>query len=432
MRRDLRYLIAVRTVLVAVLLVACGRSSEPPSAAGSGSAKPQKCVETAACEAACKTGDAAACTEATERYFSGANHPLDHGKSFPLAKRACELGNGHGCSLLGFHHQDGLGTAWSPKDAMAAYEKGCKLGTGVACFNLATIYEGHGVDAEPKLAEEFFERAREHWQKACDGDEPRWCTNSAYMIARAAKNDPSPAQLERMLDLDTRTCEAKFLVGCVEKVRVLEDLKRIEPAAAAAELDRLCKAGEPTACTEAGRRLIAAALDTPQSDPRYGEGRKLLERGCTIGDKFACELAALEAIYGKNGQQDFAAAERYFEQACDRALGSACNMLAKKLAGAEDPATQARGADFARRGCQMGNPDACTLIALMTTQGRGVGKDEVKGIEWARAGCSSGGLASCRMLVERQLPLPLPAKELPKVHDALCREGLTSSCGKAS
>lgn len=428
----MRYQIGVKSVLVALLLVACGRSSEPP-ATGSASAKRQKCADTAACEAACQSGDALACTEATERYFNGANgHPLDYGKSFPLAKRACDLDQGHGCALLGFHHQDGLGTAWSPKDAMAAYEKGCKLGTGVACFNLATIYEGHGIDADLKRAEEFFDRAREHWKKACDGDEPRWCTNSAYMIAHDAKQKPSPAQLEQMLDLDTRTCEAKILVGCVEKVRVLEDLKRIEPAALAAELERLCTAGEPTACTDAGRRLIGAAMEAPATDPRHAQGKQLLDRGCTIGDKSGCHLAALQAIYGRDGAQDFAAAERYFQQACDRAHGGACGMLAKKYSAATDEPALARGADYARRGCQMGNSDACTIIALMSTTGRGVAKDEVKGIEWARAGCSTGGLDACRMLVERGIPLPLPTRELSKVHEALCREGVTASCGKAS
>lgn len=395
----------------AIAALACGNRASDTT---SGSARARTaCKTTANCESACDAGDAVACTTAAERYFEGKNeHSLDHARAFALAKRACDGNSSHGCALLGFHHQDGLGTAWAPEAAVAAYTKGCQLGAGVACFNLATIYEGHGIAADPARAKEYFDRAREQWNKQCAGDEPRWCTNAAYMVSRQSGNQPSTADLERMLALDVRTCEAGVLVGCVETLLVREDLKRIGKPELEAELATLCKNGEPTACMHLGMRELA---------DKNARGVATLQRGCAIGDKQSCYLSAMEALRGELVAQDYAAAERYFHQACDRVHGMSCGILAQKLA--REPSRFETALRLAERGCQMGYADACAHRATLRT-------DDVT--QWARAGCSSGSLDSCRMLLERGVDLPLPASEITKVHDALCREGRAASCGKAT
>src|SRR5688500_17327437 len=106
-----------------------------------------KCADLAACEKACTPKTTDACTHAAEMLFEGkAGWPLDHAKSLRFAKRACDANDAFGCALLGLHYQDGLGTAYAPKQAVAVYEKACRGGAGVGCYNLAGMYFGaHGV-----------------------------------------------------------------------------------------------------------------------------------------------------------------------------------------------------------------------------------------------------------------------------------------------
>ena len=389
----------------------------------------KKCITDEDCERACKAKNGHACTIIGERFFEGMNeHPLDHERAYEFLKTACDLDHAHGCALLGFQYQDGLGVEWSPQKAIESYEKACRLGAGVGCFNLATIYEGHGVDPDLKRVEDFYLRAQEHWNRACNGDEPRWCTNAAYMISKQANNKPGADDLERMLEMDDKTCKSGVLVGCTEKVRVLEDLKRIDAPKVTEEMLDLCKRGEPTACTYAGALLLAAseAGTGPDRDAIIVRGNATLERGCKIGDKYACSQLAFASISGKHRKQDFDAAERYFLQACDRAHATSCGMIAERHR--QVPAKHASAAAFARRSCQMGDGDGCMIIAELAFAGQGVAKSDDDGVKWSREACQRGKLLGCKTLVEREQTLPVPKSQLPSLHAALCKDGVTSSC----
>ncbi len=117
---------AAERALLFLWAAACSSSSSTTAAPPRDELKSQ--------EAACETsGEPEACAAAAELYFdgginlparqrAGGAHPLDHTRSFRFATTACQAGHAFGCALLGYHFQDGLGTAWAPAAAIAAYE----------------------------------------------------------------------------------------------------------------------------------------------------------------------------------------------------------------------------------------------------------------------------------------------------------------------
>jgi uncharacterized protein len=391
------------------VMAACSSSSSSAPASGSGTRSPD-----AACEAA---GDAEACAAAAELYFEGTNgHPLDHARSFRYASAACEKGHAYGCALAGYHHQDGLGTEWSPDRAVAAYEKACAGGSGVGCYNLATMYSGgHGVTADHARADGYKAKARAAWEAACRGSEPRWCTNLAFLL----REEDAKGNRARCLELDQRACDHHVAIGCTEAVRDRSDLGQLSEAAMRRELERLCGDGEPSACTLVGTTVIAGG----PADAR--RGLELVVRGCEIGDKQGCWLAGAMYADGKLVTADPTRADRFVRLACDRGMGAACLMVAQDRG---RRGQLAEAAAFARRACQMGQAEGCAALSQLSFSGQGVAASESEGLRWATEACRMGYPPACAPLIEKGKELPVPPDMAARVYRDACAGGIQSAC----
>ncbi|MBA3538422.1 MAG: SEL1-like repeat protein [Deltaproteobacteria bacterium] len=411
-------------LLVAILTtVACqGNAPVTTTVAPVGSAAPTPC-DGAACERSCLANDAVACARAAELFFDGKNgHPLDMARSFRYAKQACEAGVLTGCTMLGFHYQDGLGTAWSPESAIATYEQACTAGAGTSCYNLASMYSGgHGVVVDLARADALNARAGLAWNAACKGTEPRWCTNAAFLLATGG--EPTAAVKETMLALDQRACDARVLVGCVEAARLKLQLGRLEPTAYIAELDRLCTAGETTGCMVAGATLVAGQRIA--KDVR--RGMALVARSCELGDKDGCMAMATEAVTGELVPRDDAAALRFLTMACDRGARGACFTIAE---GHHAQGKLEQAMQFARRACQMGHAEACGTLAAAAHAGTGVPRSDADAVRWAHAACRGGLGTACGILIERDLDLPIPAKHLKGIYEDACAHQIKPACAR--
>jgi TPR repeat protein len=372
------------------------------------------------CERRCEAHEIAACTRAAELFFDGKNgHPLDMAKSLRFAVRACEACDALGCMFVGYHYQDGLGTAWDPARAIATYEKACKGGAGTGCYNLATMYEGgHGVDVDLARADAYKHQAAVAWEAACYGREPRWCTNAAF--SKAGNGEPSDATKQAMRALDRRACDAKVLVGCVEATRLDMELGTLSPAAGVTDLARLCTAGEPSGCTAAGLTLVTS------DHPDIPRGVALLLHGCEAGDSRACHSLGLAYQFGEAQlAKDDAAALRYLEMACDRADRRACAAIAE-IHG--DHGDLAQVVAFSRRACQMGHAESCGVLGAAYRGGKGVEPNEVEGLRWIREACRGGFGPGCNILVDLDLELPIPAKFRPDIYRKACERGVATAC----
>jgi uncharacterized protein len=376
------------------------------------------CKSSADCERACSAKNPRACTFAAEMHLDGkAGWPADHAKSLRFAKRACDAKDAFGCALLGLHHQDGLGTAYAPAQAIAVYERACKAGAGVGCYNLASMYYGaHGVPFDRAKGDDYTKRARTAWEAACKGDEPRWCTNLAYLEAPSTKA-PADAQA-RALELNTRACTSGITVGCLEAARAKLELGKLDPQAFVKELDALCTKAEFAACGVLAAVLVLGERGVPKDPKRSIE---LLTRACDGGDKNSCFILGIEYASGNNTKQDYTATTRVFDRACDRALSKACVAIAQNLAATKQ---YKRAADYARRGCHMGNAEGCGMLAQLHADGTGVAKSIPESTKWATDGCRMGHMPACGILIKRDVfPLPVPAEMQKKMYESACTEG---------
>jgi TPR repeat protein len=400
----------MRAALCTIFLLACGTTRTIPTTATAATAAaevPRPCAA-AECERACEaTGDAKTCTRIAELYWEGKNgHPYDPARSFRFAARACDAGDGFGCALLGLHHQDGIGTAWAPALAVAAYEKACEAGAGVGCYNLSGMYSGaHGVDPDQAKADALMKLAESHWLAACKGAEPRWCTNAAFL----ARQTERPGALADAYALDRRACDHGITAGCVEALDEALALGKIQRDARTRELEKLCAGGEPSACFYLGGARGGA------------RGVELVRRGCELGDRFACALLGAMYEEGKGVPRDDEAKRRYYRMACDRAVPSACRSLARDAIAERSP----EAPDLARRGCQMGDGYSCHIFAELSFA-RG---DAAAGVRWATEGCRMASFDSCRRLIERGVELPaIPADVARALYTEACRAQTASAC----
>ncbi|MBN2694717.1 sel1 repeat family protein, partial [bacterium] len=73
----------------------------------------------------------------------------DINRANELYEKACDLGNGKGCSQLGCSYRNGCGVRKDINKANKLYEKACDLGDGAICSNLGDNYKnGNGVSKD--------------------------------------------------------------------------------------------------------------------------------------------------------------------------------------------------------------------------------------------------------------------------------------------
>ena len=348
-------------------------------------------------------GDRVACAE--DYFFGKHGAPVDTQKSFAYAKAACDAGDAHGCALLGFHYQDGVGVEQAPERAIATYDKACRGGSGVACFNLAGMYGGgHGVIVDHAKYEAYKKLAREQWTAACDRGHTASCTALASMML-------ADSDRKRAIALCDRACAASDRNGCVQAARLRFEDKALAAAAYLKELDAQCTAGEASGCGTAGSALLAGTGGIAKDRAR---GLALATRGCDGGDANACMDLLVDAYDAK----DVAKQRAYAAQACDRHAVHGCVVAAAIAA-------DVKTADaFDRRACLMGNAEACETLARSMF----AAKRDGDAIRWVREACRMGRGLACGVLIERDLDVPVPPDAKKKLYAEACKADIKPAC----
>jgi uncharacterized protein len=374
-----------------------------------GTAAADPCKDPLACEKACSAHDTRACNVAAEALFDGKNGaPFDPKRSFPLAKTACDAGDAFGCALLGYHYQDGSGTPWSAARAIAAYDKACRGGAGVACYNLAGMYGGgHGIVVDHAKYDAYTEKARLAWNASCDGSDTRWCTNAGFLIE---DKDRAAAEVRYR-----RGCDRGDPIACVQVARVGLQTGKLKPDAFIAAVDRICTSGEVVACGVLASFLDGGANGVIKDAKRAFEVAK---KACDMNDASSCEVVGTAYARGDVVARDYQATDRYLRLACERRSAEACVLLARAHA------SDADGAPFAQRGCEMNNAEACEEMAQLR-KGK---SDEVM---WLREACERGRGDPCGTLIDRGVELPVPPEIKRKLYKDACDRGVVAACERA-
>lgn len=379
---------------------------------GVSSVRAEPCTDAESCATACSARDTNACTRAAEDIFDGKHGAsFDPKRSFTLAKTACDASDAYGCTLLGYHYQDGSGTAWDPGLAVTAYSKACKGGSGVGCYNLAGMYGGgHGVDPDPAKYKQLVDQAAAAWRKQCNGTDTRWCSNLGF-------SDETNKNMAAAAKDYERGCKSGDPIACAQQARVGLTRKTMTPAAFVEAVDKLCTGGEAVACGMLASFLLDDNSGIPADKAR---GVKLALRACEGGDARACADVGFQHASGDGAAKDLDAADRYLQRSCDHRYAAACAILAKERAGR---GRKAEAVTFAQRGCEMANADACEMIAAAM-----LSTSATDAIKWVREACRQGKVTACDVLIDRDLPLPLPADLKARLYREACNVGRNIAC----
>lgn len=148
---------------------------------------------------------------------------------------------------------------------------------------------------------------------------------------------------------------------------------------------------------------VSFALDL--SDPDFDPEETLLQRDlvplqtlvtrCDAGEVVDCHRLGRRYEQGFGGAPvSFADAGRRFGAACDGGLTFSCGLAAAAFARSDE----ARGAEFARKGCDAGDPGACAMLGHFELVGIGAPQDVKSALARLEAGCSAGLPFACNEL----------------------------------
>ncbi len=287
--------------LFAVALAACAAPSAP-----SRPVAPAPCAGLAECTAAVERMRTDPIGRSAERYVQ-------------LLDLACHAGDAESCIALA---EAVTNAPTLPRDdarAAAAYEAGCALGDGVACFDAA------GDDAFARsmspAGSDRMARARAALTAGCDAHVARSCGVLAVVIKLIDDDRDRGALLEQ----ETATLLAND-----------------------------CNAGVADRCEMAVREF-----DLLGNRDHSDEIRQLLHRGCALGAGNAClMLAGGDSHFADPAltADDRADLERV---ACTHGRAAGC------LAEGQDPALFARGIALAEAGCTLALDDECEVTARL-------------------------------------------------------------------
>jgi len=390
-----------------------------------------------AAEAACKTGDADGCASLGQAYLRGEGRPQVRPVSAILLRRACDANSAKGCSDLAQLLINASGsTRRITPETLALQEKACTLGEGRTCAVLGDFLANRDDPAQRRKGEALIDRA-------CMLGFPEGCEYPR----------PSPATIERRAKT---ACDSGESAACraLAAIWMADGRSARDRTRALALLDRQCLGRDPLACAD------AAAVWRATEDGDGPRTTEYLALGCTAGDAPVCAALGWAAIAKTPPDRD--AARGYFERACEgpnqesacttaadlrEAPGitaacsegdqRACDTLNEMLDRSND-ALLDRPLAIAALGsaCRAGALDACYPAARRTLYESPNQDDPAKGptaIALLTHGCDGGNVQSCGTLANQLEDGQFVPRDLDRalaLYLAQCEAGSAYACDR--
>ena len=127
-----------------------------------------------------------------------------------------------------------------------------------------------------------------------------------------------------------------------------------------------CKAGDGTACADAGKMFASGATSDPMGDNKAFD---MFSEGCALGEPGACfEAAQLAEARLSISDNELV---RLYADGCNNGGGAACGQIAHLTVYGKEGVTKDReeGIRLARRGCRAGDGWACYLTGTAYQRG---------------------------------------------------------------
>ena len=304
-------------VLIMLALIGCKESKKTTEQPQPSSVKPTVIDDAAvqckggsqnACKTACDKDNAPSCLILGEMLLKSSDRSVRSGCKEPLRK-ACNADIGRACSTLGSRClaslNPGAGVGFKAEKAQLNL-KACELGDGVGCSNAAkNADDGDGVPRDLSKASQLREKAFRLLAKECDGGDARSC------LTLAMKTDPEtapqgiPKDAKKALDLYRKACEGGEQIGCNNARRAANTKTRDSDGATMVQVTegpftRGSTEGQGDPDEEPQGTVTVSAFWIDKTEVTAAQYRKCVEaKGCTpasASDRF-CN-------WGKPGQDN--------------------------------------------------------------------------------------------------------------------------------
>lgn len=263
---------------------------------------------------ACGQGDAYGCGQLGLLQFDGLVDVDDWGIVRRRIEDGCDVGLGDACGAAGVmalevREQSAEGIEY----ALEWFSLGCELNSFDSCFALAVMHEtGSGVEQS-----DF--RATQLYEASCGDGAGNLvaCTNLGLMVAS------EPQGVGRGRELHGFACDGGEPKGCTNLALLLLNSAPEESALAVTLLSSACQAEEPVACSTLGSLYVAGDLLGQNIELAAG----LFRNACEADEPVACYNLALLYQSGQGVEQDDIFAQRLFEFSCALGYEPACPEL---------------------------------------------------------------------------------------------------------
>jgi TPR repeat protein len=227
----------------------------------------------------CELGRERACTMAGDTYYTANGVKQDYGLAAKLLDRGCMGGDHNACSELGIMFLGNAGVGTDVSRSGRLFKSACDGGSSAGCTNLGYLVEfGKATTKNPQLAAQLY-------AKGCKLDDA-----SCASLAQATHAGIGvPKSIENAEKLFRIACRAHDVSSCAV-LRVFADPSTVvNPVDAKRNFEvwkGTCSSGIERDCTGIG--VIGMATGS------ISEGRNFVQKGCSMGDAWACELLKLQ------------------------------------------------------------------------------------------------------------------------------------------
>ena len=228
----------------------------------------------------------------------------------------------------------------------------------------------------------------------CEAGELEACTAQARMLI----DDDHRAEGMRIYE---RVCRLKAVSACDGLAYQLTlSGNEAEQTRAIALYSETCSRDDALGCTNAALVLN----DLPGAEVKTAE---LADKGCKLGDFYACNLLAGMYSQGKGVAKSEERAVSLWSQACDGDQRDACFELALYFSRQDDRNAHHRAVTLLSAACDDEDAFACFELSAMVRKGRGTRRDRLKAGQLTGRACSLQYAPACpRGVVPDEQPEP--------------------------
>jgi hypothetical protein len=170
------------------------------------------------------------------------------------------------------------------------------------------------------------------------------------------------------------------------------------------------KAGAPEAVVpEAVAREAVAREAVPRQSTGqdFAAAARLFQRACDLGNAAGCNNLGLAFERGQGVPQDYERAFTLFEQACGGGFAEGCNNQGALYEHGQGVAVNLGDAQrLYARACNHGSALGCSNLGVLYAEGRGVVADPAQAVQLFTEACNAGSSVGCNNLLEAQHRAP--------------------------